>query len=206
VCTVRSPWSIKLPCGSNEYGKTLTVLNAIDDQVLATVDVGGEAGNNRYDAVRDLIWVAVQSRDEIVSVNPETWRVTARYATPPGTHPHGLFAVADRGVLFIAGEASGRLHLFDLSAREFGASWPVGPSPDVLAYDADLGRLYVASESGKISVFALEGTRVTKLGDQFVAPDAHVIEVDPATHQLYLPIRALHGRPIMLVMAPLAQP
>ena len=191
---------------SNEFGKSLTVLDAINGHVLATIDVGGEAGNNRYDSERDLIWVAVQSRDEIVAVDPESWRVTARYSTPAGTHPHGMFVVADRGLLFVAGEASGRLEVFDLPARQFGASWPVGPSPDVLTYDPGIGRLYVASESGNVSVFAVEGRQVTKLGDQFVALGAHAIEVDPASHQLYLPIRALRGRPTMLVMAPADSP
>ena len=64
---------------------------------------------------------------------------------------------------------------------------PVGEDPDVLAFDPGLGRLYVASESGSVSVFEQRGRQLAPLG-RLEAPHAHTVAVDPETHLVYLPL------------------
>ena len=63
----------------------------------------------------------------------------------------------------------------------------VGGSPDVLAFDSSLRRLYVSSESGVVAVFAERGNGLTKLGQAFLAPAAHA--VDSRTHLVYFPLQ-----------------
>ena len=63
----------------------------------------------------------------------------------------------------------------------------VGEGPDVLALDPVLHRLYVASESGTVTVFEIAGT-VRKLVEGNAGPDAHSVAVDPETHVAYLPL------------------
>jgi hypothetical protein len=77
-----------------------------------------------------------------------------------------------------------------------------GADPDVLAFDAPLERLYVATESGIVSIFQVDGRRLRKLDDLMVAPNAHTVSVDPGTHEVYLPLKNVGGRPVLRIMKP----
>jgi DNA-binding beta-propeller fold protein YncE len=72
----------------------------------------------------------------------------------------------------------------------------------VLAVDPGLGRLYVASESGVVSVFNVSGRRFEELSQSEIAPNAHVVAVDPKTHLVYLPLQSIGGRPTLRIMEP----
>jgi DNA-binding beta-propeller fold protein YncE len=79
----------------------------------------------------------------------------------------------------------------------------VGGSPDVLAFDTSLRRLYVAAESGEVAVFAEHARGLAKLGQAELAPYAHTVAVDPRTHLVDFPLqRGSTGRPQLLIMAP----
>ncbi len=73
-------------------------------------------------------------------------------------------------------------------------------SPDALAFDPGWHRLYVASESGVVSLFDGHGTKLEPVGD-YRAPHAHSIAVDPATHRIYLPLEDVDGTPVLRVVA-----
>ena len=81
----------------------------------------------------------------------------------------------------------------------------VGESPDVLAFDPSLRRLYVAAESGEVTVFAETKHGLRKLGQAFLARSAHTVAVDPRTHLVYFPLEGGTtgtGSPQLLVMRP----
>ena len=80
----------------------------------------------------------------------------------------------------------------------------VGGTPDVLAFDPLLGRLYVASESGTVSVFQADGKALRKVAEGVAGPNAHAVAVDQASHNIYLPLANLNGKPVMRIMAPAA--
>jgi hypothetical protein len=87
--------------------------------------------------------------------------------------------------------------------RPVGRLQSVGASPDVLAFDSRLRRLYVAAESGEVAVFAEHGRALEKLGQAMLADEAHTVAVDPRSHLVYFPLeRGSHGRPEPRVMAP----
>ena len=75
------------------------------------------------------------------------------------------------------------------------AIFGVGNGPDVLAYDASLGQLYVAAESGPLVVFQVDDGGVRELARDTVGPNAHSVAVDPATHHIFLPLTNVGGRP-----------
>src|SRR5260370_238765 len=76
---------------------------------------------------------------------------------------------------------------------------PVGSDPDVLAFDPELKRLYVAAESGVVAVFEEQDGALAQLG-WYRAPKAHSVAVDPATHRVYLPLANVNGHPILRVL------
>ncbi len=76
------------------------------------------------------------------------------------------------------------------------------PINDVLAYDPELRRLYVASESGIVAVFELRGSSLVKLGQTKLADRAHSVAVDQATHRVFFPLEDVRGHPVLRVMRP----
>lgn len=82
------------------------------------------------------------------------------------------------------------------------STFTVGDDPDVLAFDAELSLLYVASESGVVSVFQVDENSVRKVWKQRVDSSAHTIAVDPETHRIYLPLENVHGHPVLRIMQP----
>jgi DNA-binding beta-propeller fold protein YncE len=97
--------------------------------------------------------------------------------------------------------AAPRLVAFDLAAKRQLSSHGLPRQADVLAFDPGLGRLYVASETGTIAVFAVRAGGA--LGEGFVGPDAHTVAVDPESHHVYFPLADVGGRPVVLrIMRP----
>ena len=187
---------------SDETGGIEAVLDPLGHRV-GTVALGGEAGNVQYDAGSRRVLVDVQTRNELAVVDPHSQRVVRRLGLRGCDHDHGLYVDAPRRLAFVACDGNARLLTVDLRRMEVVAAASVGASPDVLAFDTSLRRLYVAAESGEVAVFAERGRRLAKLGQATVAPEAHTVAVDPRTHLVYFPLQnGGSGRPVLRIMAP----
>ena len=109
----------------------------------------------------------------------------------------------DHRVGFVACDGNATLHTLDLDTYQTSNPQQVGDTHDVLAFDPGMGRLYVAAESGTITVLAETNRQLTVLGSGHLADGAHVVAVDPATHRSYYPIaQGPDDHPQLLVQAP----
>ncbi|MEV0905448.1 hypothetical protein [Streptomyces hokutonensis] len=91
----------------------------------------------------------------------------------------------------------------DLTTHRTLGSEAVGSDPDVLAYDSAAHRLYVAAESGRLTVLDNRGHRLTVSGRAHLADGAHVVAVDSKTHRSYYPVpRGSDGHPALLTYQP----
>ncbi|TAN07389.1 MAG: YncE family protein [Rhodanobacteraceae bacterium] len=187
---------------SDEHGGTDTVIDAKTNRRIATIPMGGEVGNTQYDPVSRHIFANVQTRDDLVEIDPVTDKIVARYPLPGAQGNHGLLIDPASRLAFIACEGNNKLLVLDMRTMKVIQHFPVGRDPDVLAFDDKLGLLYVASESGVVSLFQVNGQTVTKLGQGLLGDDAHTVAVDPATHKAYFAIKARHGKPVLRVMQP----
>ena len=104
----------------------------------------------------------------------------------PAAGPHGLAIVSEeRGASLWCAADAGALVVIDRDSRAVEATLPLPGAPDVVMYDRDLGRLYVAVGSpGTVSVFdirqrAHRETIETEEG-------AHTIGWDPASRRLFV--------------------
>ncbi|MGE5176724.1 MAG: YncE family protein [Hyphomicrobiales bacterium] len=186
---------------SDESGGGEAVLDGLSDRVLTTIPLGGEAGNSIYDPLSDQVLVAVQTRDEVVAIDPGTERVTSHYAWAAAAHPHGMCLDARRHRLFVANEGNATLLMVALPSMRVLGTYPVGEGPDVLALDESLGLLYVASEAGTITVYSDRGRTLAREGE-VRAPHAHTVAVDPRSHLLYVPLQDVGGRPVLRILKP----
>jgi len=186
---------------SDEAGKAVVVIDARRDVRRATIDLGGEAGNTHYDSVSRCVLVAVQTRNQLVAIDPGTETIVARYDLPGSDGPHG-FTLDEAGRLaFVSSEGNARLQVVDLRTMRILAAHPVGSGPDVLSWDPEWRRLYVASEGGTLSAFEAVGSALRPLGE-YRAPSAHTVSVDPRTHRVYLPLENVHGHPVLRILRP----
>jgi DNA-binding beta-propeller fold protein YncE len=187
---------------SDESGGIETVIDARGRRI-ATIPLGGGAGNVQYDAGSRKILVDVQTRGDIAVIDPRSNRIVRRIPLSGCANPHGLLVDSTRRLAFVACDANARLLTLDLRTMRVTGNASVGDTPDVLAFDTSLHRLYVSAESGVVAVFAEHAHSLTKLGQAMLAPHAHTVAVDARTHLVYFPLESgSTGKPQLLIMAP----
>ncbi|WP_394304617.1 YncE family protein [Pseudomonas danubii] len=185
---------------SNQSGETETVIDVSTNTRVATIPLGGEAGNTQYDPVSRHIFVNVQTRQQLVEIDPGTDRIVARIDLPGARGNHGLLIDPRNRLAFIACEGNDKLLVLDMRTMRVIQAFETGETPDVLAFDPVPGTLYVAGETGIVSMFQVKEAVVTKIGSGRVGPRAHVVAVDFATHRSYFPLKDIDGHPVLRIM------
>ena len=187
---------------SDEFGGQELVINTTTNRVVTAIPLDGSAGMTAFDPTSGNVLVNVQSRRVLAVIRPATNTIIARIALPAScVHNHGLLIDPAGRLAFVACDGNARLLVLDLRTWRVVSSHTVGAQPDVLAFDARRDVLYVASESGIISVFGVKRHDVMKLWQGHVGEDAHSVAVDPRTGLIYVPIRNLGGHPALKIMA-----
>lgn len=92
---------------SDEDGGADTVLVARTGQRVATVPLGGEAGNVGYEPGGDRVLVDVQTDNEIAVIDPHTRTIVLWAPLPDCDHDHGLLVVGGRA--FVACDGNDEL-------------------------------------------------------------------------------------------------
>lgn len=188
---------------SDELGGAIMVIDASGDKLVGRVNAGGEVGNVQYDSATNRIYVPVQSHNELIALEPRHAVVIMRYALAGCDHPHGFIVAPKGGLGYVACDGNDQLLTVDLATGHVLRRQTVAHDPDVLATDAAANRLYVAAESGNLSIFSIAHPRAPEsLGEVFVAPDAHTVAVDPVSHRLYFALANLNGSAALRVLAP----
>jgi DNA-binding beta-propeller fold protein YncE len=185
---------------SDEHGGTDTVIDVLSNTRVATVQIGGVIGNTQYDAASHHIFINAQSSSELVEVDPAADKIVRRIKVPGADGNHGLLIDSASHRAFIACEGNDRLIVVDLVTGAALAQFPVAKDPDVLAFDAQRQKLYVAGESGEVSEFSVSGNGISKSGESFLARNAHVVAVQPANHEIYFPLMNVDGKPVLRIM------
>jgi DNA-binding beta-propeller fold protein YncE len=170
------------------------------------VPLGVETGNVVYDAARGRFWITVvraSPPDQLVAVDPVAAKVTTTIGLPGCDGAHGLRLHPDGQSAFVACEGNDMLARVDLGGAHALSLAATGSGPDVLAIDAALGWLYVAAESGDLTVFDLRQPGVVLVGHDQPGDNSHSVAVDPATHRVFFPLmQGPNGTPVLRVMKP----
>lgn len=184
---------------SDEHGAVDAVVDAATNKLIKKIPLGGYAGNTMYDPISKHILVAVHGLNQLVEIDPVKMEIIARHALTAVQNPHGIALDRAGRLAFVAGEENHSLAVFDLKQSKQLSVHQVGDDPDVLAFDAELRTLYVAAESGTVSVFREKGQDLQLIG-QCNMPHAHTVSVDPKTHLLYFPLENVNGNPLLRIM------
>ena len=186
---------------SDESGRADMVIDATTGAKRSMIELGGEAGNTHYDSVSHCILVAVQTKNQLVAIDPMTEKIVQRYDLPGLDGPHGFIIDEPDRIAFISAEGNAMLMALDLRTMKPTQRLKVADDPDVLAWDPGWRRLYVSAESGVLSAFWLDGTTLVPVGEVRAA-HAHTVSVDPRTHRVYLPLENVNGHPVLRIYQP----
>src|SRR6185369_880778 len=167
------------------------------------VRLGDETGNVVFDRTRGWFWITVVTSrrpDQLVAVDPTTAKVVSRMGLPGCSGAHGLRLHPDSQSAFVACESNDVLARVELGGAHAVATAPTGAGPDVLALDPGLGWLYVAAESGDLTIFDLNAPGLVAIDREHPGDDAHSVAVDPATHRVFFPLmKGPNGTPVLRI-------
>ncbi len=191
---------------SDQGDGALSLIAGAGSGTRTQVKLGSETGNVVFDASRGWFWITVVTvvpPDQLVAVDPLTHEVKTTLDLPGCSGAHGLRLHPDGKSAFVACETNATLARVELGGTHAVSTSPTGAGPDVLSIDPDLGWLYVAAESGDLTVFDIAKPGVSLIGHDTPGSHAHSVAVDPATHRAFFPLMAgPKGTPVLRIMRP----
>jgi hypothetical protein len=151
----------------------------------------------QYDPVARKVYVNLQDQDIFAVIDPGTDQVVGRYPVGRCRGNHGMALDPEHHRAFLACEGNELMAVFDLDKHAPIAFLSLPGGPDVIKFDAGLGRIYVACYSGAISVFHEDDPdHYRKLEDFPVQHAVHSLAVDSQTHRVYTPEQEEDGKPV----------
>ena len=182
---------------SDERGKAEAVVDVQKDEIVRTLHFDSETGMPQYDPVARKVYVNLQDDNLFAVIDPATDEVVGQYPVRRCKGNHGMALDPQHHRAFLSCEGNDLMTVFDLDKREAIAYLPMPSGPDVIKFDAGLGRIYVACYSGAIAVFHQDDAdHYRKLEDFRVQHAVHSLAVDPKTHRVYTPEQEEDGKPV----------
>jgi DNA-binding beta-propeller fold protein YncE len=182
---------------SDERGKAEAIVDVRKDEIVGTVHFESETGMPQYDPIARKVYVNLQDQNIFAVIDPATDKVVGRYPVGRCKGNHGMSLDPEHHRAFLACEENNLMTVFDLDKHTPIAFLPLADGPDVIKFDAGLGRIYVACYSGAISVFHQDDAdHYRKLEDFLVQHAVHSLAVDPKTHRVYTPEQEEDGKPV----------
>jgi DNA-binding beta-propeller fold protein YncE len=160
-------------------GCTMTVVDLARHVVNAHVALPGRPRWAMYDAGSHLIYANIREPAVIIAIDSATDQIV-RSVTVPAVGPHGLAIVDD--LLFCAADG-GELVVVETSGA-IRAHLPLLGAPDVLMYDQELARVYVAIGSPGV-VQSFDTRTLQPLETTRTEEGAHTIGWDPQRKELW---------------------
>ena len=182
---------------ANTLGKAVTVVDVDKDEIVKTIRFESETGMPQYDAKARKIYVNLRSTNEIAEIDPVTDTLLGKSAVDGCEFNHGMAVDSEHHRAFILCTRNRTLAVFALDTHKSIAHFPIPAGADVVKFDTDLGRIYIACSSGFISVLQQKGADLyEKLEDFAVEKMVHSLAVDAATHRVYAPEQQENGQPV----------
>ncbi len=188
---------------STEGEDAVSVMNVATNKFVTRIPVGKRVGNSHYDDVSKHVFTTVGNENALVEIDPVHNQMIGKYDMTGCDHPHGFAIASFNHTAYVTCEHNNVMLVFDLNSKKILQKESVGFTPDVVDFDPGTKKLYVGSESGIVAIFEASDTGVKKLGWNFLVRHAHSVAVNPMTHELYVPVDDLDGKPALRIFKPL---
>jgi DNA-binding beta-propeller fold protein YncE len=169
----------------NDKAGEVWVIDPVAKKIVTTIKVDGSGVEDlAFDPEYKHLYQAVKGKNTIAVIDPASNKVLEAWPCAPDKGVHGIAVVPEGNGLLVA--CASKLVLFDRSSGKITATAPTGARVDEMTYDPGLHIAYCASRQGGISVVAVEGGKLTPLGDVPDASGTGDIAVDPKTHTVWI--------------------
>ena len=160
-------------------GCTMTVVDLTTYAVVAQLPLPGRPRWAAYDAASRRVYANISEPAVILVVDAEAAQIVDRIAVP-SAGPHGLALIEGR--LFCAADA-GELVVLETSGA-VRATLPLAGAPDVLMWDRELARAYVAIGTPGV-VQSFDTNLLRAIETVATEEGAHTIGWDPRRKELW---------------------
>ncbi len=189
----------------NGRGRNATVFDAATGAVTGTIPIGGKPEFAVSDPA-GRVYVNVEDTAEILSIDPATASVKARWSLAPCQEPTGLAIDAKAGLLF-AGCGNKLAAVVRTSDGKLLGTPAIGEGCDGMAFDPGAGLAFAANGEGTVTVLK-ETSPGTWAPVQTVPTQrsARTIAADPAKGRLYLSAAKFGAPPAPTAESPRPRP
>lgn len=184
---------------ADEAGQNDAVIDAASERRITEIHLGGDAGDVEYDALSHRILAVVETLNQLVTIDPVDDRIVSRTTLAGCQGAQDLLLDESQRVAFVDCADNTTVVMLDLQSMQMLSTQSTGKSPDLMALDGGWHYLYIAGESGVVSVYDERGRTLRALNAGYVAPGAHTIAVNQESHDMYLPLQNVNGKPILRI-------
>lgn len=204
--------------------ENVAVIDALTNKLITWVPLGldgkwgDDVGHTRYDPASHLVYTVtlpLQDPDSpnllpappsyLAIIDPVKNRLLKRIRLPDEClTPHGLVIDPRIEIAYIAcidSDPDPILVRVDLRTQKpIVEDYPtLGIKPDIVAIDFSQHLLYVGCATG-VSIFHEDGRTQEKIGTFSIGVNTHTVAINQQTHEIYLPLPSLGGRPTLRIM------
>jgi DNA-binding beta-propeller fold protein YncE len=164
---------------------TTTVIDAISDKAVGTVQLGGKP---EYLVADDAghVYVILTDKKEIVRINANNTLVDARWPVDDCERGHGL-AIDKVNHRLFASCANAKMVVVDSDKGAVLATIPIGKGTDAAGFDAKRKLAFSSNGEGNLSVISEQRPdKFVSLGEVPTKPFARTMTLDPDTGRVFL--------------------
>jgi DNA-binding beta-propeller fold protein YncE len=178
----------------------------IDPEARATVGTIPLPGKPEFAALNPqtgLFYQNLEDINAIVAIDVDQRAIIGQWSLAPCEGPSGMAVDPKQRRLFTVCSGNAKLVVFDLDTHRVITSLNIGGTPDSVAFDPTLHRIYAAGKAGKLTVIQQDGPDAYRVLDEIHTHyGAHTLAVDPASHKVFVAYASLLAHPRIAVFSP----
>src|SRR5436190_21435450 len=179
----------------NHSGNSVTVVDAKNAKVVTTIELGGSPEFGVADSKAGRIYCNLEDKSEVVALDSTKHEVVARWPLAPGTEPTGIALDSAHHRLFSACNNK-MMVMLNTETGKVAATVPICSGTDGCAFDESSQLAFASCGDGVTTIAKVEAPeKLTVVQTLKTEPRARTIELDPATHRIYLPTAQFQPAP-----------
>jgi YVTN family beta-propeller protein len=179
--------STKQVYAMNGDSDSITAINAADNKVAGTVDLGGGPEFAAADANGNA-WVNLEEQNQTVHFDAKTLKVLHHWPLAPCATPTAMAIDPATRRLFVGCRGGKLLTVLDADSGKIVTTAPIGERVDAGAFDPATKLVFMSTGDGNVSIYHQDSAdKYTLVENVVTAPGAKTMGLDLKTHNLFVP-------------------
>lgn len=168
----------------NGNGGNATVLDGKTNQVIKTLDLGGQPEFAVADG-KGHVFDNLEDKSQVIRINGKSLKIEKRWTLAPGKSPSGI-AMDSRSKRIFSGCRNKTLVVMNATNGKVIQTLPIGEHVDGVAFDPKTGNIYSTCGNGTLSVIHQDKpSRFHLVENVPTLPGARTVALDAATGRVF---------------------